>query len=244
MKNGYDQFFAAAKKTASQKKSPKRAKKPAARFPLLALVGFFVSAVGFGYASVYPDEFNQIFQKVEIRFMSIASAADETAPANSAAKKPGGAEKTAANADAKTADDAATKDDSKAEDLSYLSKLNERKKELDAREKELGELEEELHKQRDEVEVRIKKLEDIRRQIASVLKDKVDADQSKVDKLVEFYSNMKPKQAADILGTINEDLAVEILGKMKKKNAAEILNLLAPAKAQTISEKFAGYKRR
>jgi flagellar motility protein MotE (MotC chaperone) len=30
---------------------------------------------------------------------------------------------------------------------------------------------------------------------------------------------------------------------MKKKNAADIMNLLKPEKAQTISEKYAGYKR-
>jgi len=127
--------------------------------------------------------------------------------------------------------------------LSYYKKLNEKRKELDLREKELSELEGELHKQKTEIEVRIQYLEKLRGQIAGVLKEKVEVDQEKVKKLVDFYSNMKPQQAAKIIGTINEDLAIEVLSQMKKKDAAAIMNLLDAEKAQILSEKFAGYKR-
>ena len=71
-----------------------------------------------------------------------------------------------------------------------------------------------------EIEARIQYLEKVRRDIAGVLKDRVEVDQEKVKKLVEFYSNMKPAQAAEIIATINEDLAIGVLSNMKKKNAA------------------------
>jgi flagellar motility protein MotE (MotC chaperone) len=128
-------------------------------------------------------------------------------------------------------------------DISHFGKLRQRKEELDRREKELVELEEELHKQKSELDKRISQLEEMRNQIAQILKDRVDVDQEKVNKLVELYSNMKPKQAADVIGSINEDLAVEILAKMKKKNAAEIMNLLPPEKSKVLSEKYTGYRR-
>ena len=251
MKSGYDQFFNAARKgskksTAAPARngSPPHFKKQRRRkFPLGAVLLMIVSLSTFAWTAFYPDEFDQIFQKVEIRFMGMASASDEGA-AKSAEKKEEKSASSAKSEKAKGPSESSVREEGGEEDLSYLGKLNERRKELDLREKELGELEEELHRQRTEVEARIKKLEEIRAEIANVLKEKVDVDQSKVDKLVEFYSNMKPKQAAEILAAINEDLAVEILGKMKKKNAADIMNLLAPAKAQVISEKFAGYKRR
>lgn len=124
----------------------------------------------------------------------------------------------------------------------HLIRLQQRSDELDLRERELNQLEEELGKQRVELEERIKKLELVREQIATTLKDRIDVDQDRVNKLVETYSGMKPKQAAEILGQLDEDLAVEILGKMKKKSAAEILNLLEPQKARSLSEKFAGYR--
>jgi len=131
-----------------------------------------------------------------------------------------------------------------SEELSHFSKLAERKRELDLREQELNALEEELHKQREEVESRIAKLDNVRNEIGGVLKERIQVDEERVARLVEFYSNMKPKQAAEIFTDLNETLAVEVLGRMKKKNAAEIMNLLDAKKAQALSEKFAGYKRR
>jgi flagellar motility protein MotE (MotC chaperone) len=76
-----------------------------------------------------------------------------------------------------------------------------------------------------------------------VLADKVQADEQKVDNLVQFYSNMKAPQAAKIIETIDEDLAVQVIAKMKKKNAADIMNLLKPEKAQMISERYVGYRK-
>ncbi len=129
-----------------------------------------------------------------------------------------------------------------AEDLSHFEKLKQRKVELDLREKELAELEEELQKQKVELDKRIAQLEEMRGQIAQILKDRVEVDQEKVNKLVDLYSNMKPKQAADVIGSINEDLAVEVLAKIEKESAAEIMNLLPPEKPG-YSEKYTGYRR-
>ena len=111
--------------------------------------------------------------------------------------------------------------------MSYLSKLQDRKNELDRREENLAKLEEELHKQklRSKVELK-KKLTLIRDEISRVLKDRVNVDQEKVDKLVDFYSNMKAQNAAQVIAEIDEDLAVEILGKKKKEKCREILNLI------------------
>jgi flagellar motility protein MotE (MotC chaperone) len=93
-------------------------------------------------------------------------------------------------------------------------------------------------------EIDLKDLEDVRRGISSVLEEKVKGDDKKIDTLVQMYSDMKPPQAAKVFETMDEDLAVDILGRMKKKNAADIMNLLKSEKAQVLSEKFAGYKRK
>lgn len=207
---------------------------------------------GFGFLVLFVSEpglLEKFIDRIEFGVFSEVFA-NEPSP-GSAQKSDKEPEKISAGKDSdaekKSSDLSHEADSSKtidSKDLSYFSKLNERKTELDLREKELNELEEELHKQKSEIEERIQHLERIRVQIAGVLKDKVEVDQQKVKTLVEFYSNMKPQQAAKVIGTLNEDLAIEVLGQMKKKNAAEIMNLLEPSKAQIISEKFAGYKRR
>ncbi len=219
--------------------------------PAFLSISLFMMS-GFGFLVLFVSEpglVEKFIDRIEFGFFSEVFANE---PSPGTAQKSGKeGENISANKDSdaekKASDLGPEADLSKSvdsNDLSYFSKLNERKKELDLREKELNELEEELHKQKSEIEERIQHLERIRVQIAGVLKDKVEVDQQKVKTLVEFYSNMKPQQAAKVIGTLNEDLAIEVLGQMKKKNAAEIMNLLEPSKAQIISEKFAGYKRR
>ena len=205
---------------------------------VLSAVGLMITV----YAVIDPEAVEQIIDSVEVSYMGRVSAAEgeeKSAETNGKDK----AEIATAGEKEGTGDKSeASGVDNK--DLNYFSKLRDRKKELDQREKELNELEEELHKQKVEIEARIQKLVEVREQIANTLKERVELDEGKIKRLVDFYSNMKPQKAAKILTKINEDLAVEVLGKMKKKNAADIMNLLEPKKARVLSEKFAGYKRR
>lgn len=127
------------------------------------------------------------------------------------------------------------------EELSFFNDLNKRKEVLEKKEKELSQLEEELQKRQSEIEGKIKELEKTRAQIAGVLQDRVKTDEERVDKLVQFYSNMKPTNAAKIIATLEEGLAITILNKMKKQEAAAILNFIEPQRAKEISERFAGY---
>lgn len=262
MSGGYDRFFKAAKNARAQRpavKKPKAkseiteaelrkafaVKKPrqaiSFNWPLLAVLGIFCALLG--WWTVDPRLPERIVSQVEIKLFGQALASEAASPAKNDETKGEAPEKSAA-AESASKGEASTKEGAPVEeDLSQYKKLRERKATLDLREKELNELEEELHKQKQEIEARIRKLEELRGQISTVLKERVEIDQEKVNKLVETYSNMKPKQAAEIIAGIDEDLAVEVLGKMKKKNAAEVMNLLEASKARSLSEKYAGYKR-
>jgi flagellar motility protein MotE (MotC chaperone) len=213
----------------------KRAKAP---FPWRAVASFSAIMMGLGFYISAPDVVEGWYHRFEISALGSASAAEEKAKPKAQAE-----EKTAAKA---RADGASKNPDDpmlSAQDVNHFEKLKQRKEELDLREKELTQLEEELQRQKVELDKRITQLEEMRGQIAQILKDRVEVDQEKVTKLVDLYSNMKPKQAAEVLGSINEDLAVEVLAKMKKKSAAEIMNLLTPDKSKVLSEKYTGYRR-
>lgn len=205
------------------------------RWVMAAALCFAFALVGYAY----PQAFDPVLDHVEIGFLGFAQAQDA---ANNNQPK---ADNAAAAAETKAEEEKSPYKEFQAwteEDFNHFKDLVARKEALDSREKELEKLESELQKQKSEIERRMTKLQKIRREISSVLSARVNEDQEKVKKLVEFYSNMKPAKAAKIFGEINEDLAVEILGQMKKKNAAQIMNLLEPVKAQKLSEKFAGYR--
>jgi flagellar motility protein MotE (MotC chaperone) len=253
MSNGYDRFFKAAKAARHEDGKERllrqalRMKRKKSRPPLpwKAVGGLLISLVLAGFYAANPDWIESLIGRIEVSAVGEADAeAAEPAAAGPAAEKANAeGEKAAAKAGEAAPDKGREPKAAVPEDLSHFEKLKQRKLELDMREKELTELEEELQKQKVELDKRIAQLEEMRGQIAQVLKDRVEVDQEKVNKLVDLYSNMKPKQAADVIGSINEDLAVEILAKMKKKSAAEIMNLLPPEKARMLSEKYTGYRR-
>jgi flagellar motility protein MotE (MotC chaperone) len=260
MKSGYQQFFKKASEVRRQERKtmarPKReediekrlrsAVRMKARkhtpFPWKACAGLAFSLCAVGFYLAKPDLVEGLASRIEVNAVGAAGAVEKK-PAEKAASAKENKEKAAAAEDKANPDKGPEAHADVPEELSHFEKLKQRKDELDAREKELSQLEEELQRQKVELDKRIKQLEGMRNQIAQTLKDRVEVDQEKVNKLVDLYSNMKPKQAAEVIGSINEDLAVEVLAKMKKKNAAEIMNLLSPDKAKVLSEKYTGYRR-
>jgi len=225
---------------ASKKKKPK--KSLSWKFAGISFLGVVLTSAGY----LEHERIENFLRRVEISFLGSAMAESEKAAVE---QKPSGeipGEKVAANSPAEGGEkkeEVAKKRDFTDEEINHFSKLNERKRELDAREEELARMEAELAAQKTDLEKRLQKLETTRREISSVLEEKVKADDQKVETLVQMYSNMKPQQAAKIFEEMDEDLAVEIIGRMKKKNAAEVMNIIKPEKAKVFAEKFAGYKR-
>ena len=215
----------------------KKPKKKAISWKLagFSMIGLLITAIGL----LKAEEIEKYARRLEVSFLGTAHA--EEAPAKKEVA-PASEKKEEATAEKKAEEPVAKKEYSEDE-INHFAKLNERKRELDAREEELGRMEQELQAQKAELDKRLTELEGTRRNISSVLEEKVQADDKKVDNLVQMYSSMKAQQAAKAFEEMDEGLAIEILGRMKKKNAAEIMNLVKSEKVKVLSEKYAGYKR-
>lgn len=257
MNSGYKDFFDKAQKTKGIKQSPNpiairargNVRRPIRKINKKAIfltsIGFLITLVG----TFFIDEIEKFSKKVDVSFFGRAHA-EEKAPAkeNTGDSKKDAVAKSGEAAEKKegtSQESSKTKEIAQIDEneINHFARLRERKVELDHREEEITKMETELAQQKQEVEVKLKELEEVRRKISSVLEEKVQVDEQKVENLVQFYSNMKPPQAAKIIETIDENLAVQVIAKMKKKNAADIMNLLPPEKAQMISEKYVGYRK-
>ncbi len=251
-KNGYDQFFKEAKKNA-QVQSPaktisaaklrenmqmKKSKKPSRKFPVVQFVLFLLCGAVLFLAIENFDKIESTLQKVEIG-LGVAQA--ETVPA-SATAAPSDAAPVVAEGAAPAAAASGTLRAEVEDDSDYIYKLTERKRVLDQREEELNKKAAEIEAQKLVIEKKLTELEEYRVKISTMLQDRIKTDDSKVETLVQVYTNMKPGQAAKIFETMDEDLVIDILSRMKKKSAAEILNLIKTEKAQAFAEKFAGYR--
>lgn len=242
MKTGYDQFFSKAKEKSQVKNnytadrfSIKKPDQKKSKFPFSQLLVFIGIAI-FGLLSLDNlENIENLFKKIEIG-VGVAQAEEKPTQADSKDAKD--------NKEVKpdVVETKATLEARANDETDYLFKLAERKKILDQREENLNKMVVEIAKQKEEIEEKLKKLEETRQKISTALEEKIKVDDSKVDTLVQMYTNMKPQQAAKVFETLDEELVIEILSRMKKKNAAEVLNLIKPEKAQIFAERYTGFR--
>lgn len=249
MKTGYDQFFKQAQKVSQTQSSSKKQKlqkpqpekssgvitkkKKSSRMPwgilISSAIGLFIAVGGY----LHIEDVDRFLGRIEVQFLGTASAQEE----------PSGA-RAAAPVSPETKNEMSVQPQvAESSGYDHLLKIKEKNRELQLREEELARAEAELEAQKVALEKRMEELNSLRRDISSVLENKVKIDDQKVETLVQVYTNMKPAQAAKVIETLDEDLAVEILNRMKKKSAADIMNMLKPEKAQIFTEKLAGFKR-
>lgn len=110
-----------------------------------------------------------------------------------------------------------------------LRRIRVREEELDRRERNLRTLENEINEKLQELG-RLEESLDKMLQEADVLKDQ------KIRHLVDVYANMKPQQAAQVLETLDENIAVKILAGMRGRQAGDILTNVNSSKAARLSE--------
>lgn len=198
----------------------------------LMLLALSISFYGF----LYPESIIELADRVTIFSTGHASEA-----ASSATTKEEKKEEVAAPPVAKKDSEKSVKGGEVSDNANYIQHLEERKQALDEKEKQLKELEEKLQSEKVALEKKVGELEAKRREISSKLDSRVQEDEESVKKLVEMYSNMKPQNAAQVMASLDDELAIKVLKRMKKQNAGNILNFMAPQKAKTLSEKYTGY---
>ncbi|MBW1915229.1 MAG: hypothetical protein JRI86_09855 [Deltaproteobacteria bacterium] len=124
--------------------------------------------------------------------------------------------------------------------------LRKRELALIEREDALKKREDALIPLQQEVNAKFDELNALQSQLTAYGKKLVDKEQikseAKIEHLVSLYSSMEPRQAAAIMDRLNLDTVLFIMSNMKGKDAGEILALIKPEKGATISEQLSKLK--
>ncbi|WP_375690011.1 MotE family protein [Pseudooceanicola sp. LIPI14-2-Ac024] len=86
------------------------------------------------------------------------------------------------------------------------------------------------------VEVERGKLAELKTELDDLLARVARAHTADVDRLVNLYRNMKPKDAASIMDDLDIEVTVMVLGTMEERDAAPILAALNPVRARAVSQ--------
>lgn len=112
-----------------------------------------------------------------------------------------------------------------------LLRLRQKEELLSAREMELKTLSREVDK-------KIEELKNARIEVNALLEKKNEQEIQKAQALSKMYEKMEPERAAELLATLEKNLAISILDGMRAKSAGKVLNNMDPAKAAILSTSY------
>lgn len=110
---------------------------------------------------------------------------------------------------------------------------------LARRQEDLGRKEQELRVLESELNSRLERMRLLESRIAGMIKDAEETKDAKYRHLVDVLSNMKAKQAAAVLETLDPKIAVRVLSGMRGRQAGDILTFVKPEIAAKLTEDLA-----
>ena len=117
-----------------------------------------------------------------------------------------------------------------------LQVVEDERRNLKIRKREVQEEITKLELAKARIQLELDNLQSVRDEVAGLLKRSEALFTDDVQRLINLYKNMKPKEAAALMNNMDTELAVLVLGKMPERNAAPILAKMSPVVAQAISK--------
>jgi len=110
---------------------------------------------------------------------------------------------------------------------------------LARRQEDLARKEQELRVLERELADRLERMQMLENRLGTMLRDAEETNDAKFRHLVDVLSNMKARQAAAVLETLDPKISVRVLAGMRGRQAGEILTFVRPEIAARLSESLA-----
>lgn len=81
-----------------------------------------------------------------------------------------------------------------------------------------------------------KKVTISKKEIEAQMKEREAAEKKRVSKLARLYNEMKPKDAAEAMDSLDDDLCIAILQRMEEGNAAKVLSQFEASKTARLTQ--------
>lgn len=133
--------------------------------------------------------------------------------------------------DADTTPNAPEEDTAAKDDPNSPQSMRKRQTELARREQQIKTLEK-------EVDAKLVQLRELEASLQRMLEEAKEVKDKKLRHLIDVYANMKSRQAATVLESLDEDIAVKILAGMRGRQAGEILTFVNAEKAARLTEQL------
>ncbi len=132
----------------------------------------------------------------------------------------------------------------KKKSISELAKeLSDKSLKLENKEEELQKREELIAIQNRDFLEKVSKFEVMKSSIIGCIENNENQKNSRINKVVEVISNMKPVKAAEILAVQDSDISINILSKLEAAKASKIFNLMDKEISARLQKQYLDMKR-
>lgn len=124
-------------------------------------------------------------------------------------------------------------------ELRILQNLSERRGELDARDVDFDTQLPLLIAAEAKAQERIDELTALRTEIQGLLGQVSEREQAEIDRLVQVYQAMRPRDAAPVFATLDDDVRLPVAAAMRPRALAAIMAEMDPAAARILTQRLA-----
>ena len=124
-------------------------------------------------------------------------------------------------------------------ELRILQSLSGRRTELDARDADLASMLPLLATAEQKLDAKVAALEAVKAEVRVLLGQVSEQEKAENDRLVAVYSAMRPREAARVFATLDDDVRLPVAAAMRPRSLAAVMAQMEPAAARVLTEKLA-----
>jgi len=124
-------------------------------------------------------------------------------------------------------------------ELRILQSLAGRRTELDARDADLSSMLPLLTAAEQKLDAKVAALEAVKAEVRVLLGQVSEQEKAENDRMVAVYSAMRPRDAARVFATLDDDVRLPVAAAMRPRSLAAIMAQMEPAAARSLTEKLA-----
>ena len=124
-------------------------------------------------------------------------------------------------------------------ELRIIQSLSARRTELDARDADLASMLPLMAAAEQKLDAKLAALEAVKAEVGVLLGQVSEQEKAENDRMVAVYSAMRPREAARVFATLDDDVRLPVAAAMRPRSLAAIMAQMDPAAARVLTEKLA-----
>ncbi|WP_426024099.1 MotE family protein [Brevundimonas sp. PWP3-1b1] len=124
-------------------------------------------------------------------------------------------------------------------ELRIIQSLSQRREALDARDQDFATTLPLMVAAEQKLEAKIQALAALKAEMKQMLGQVDEREKAEIDRLVQVYSAMRPKEAAPVMATLEDRVRLPVAAAMRPRTLAAIMAQMTPAQAKELTEKLA-----